>query len=90
MPVPSRWLQLLPGDSSQTPQPVLVAAGKPCAVGPRLASVVCDPETFVNSEANTEFHVDSQMENSRHTMDCRFPYAVFTVHFLKLGFNFSM
>lgn len=90
MTVPSRSAAAAAWRLEPDSTPVLVAAGKPCAVGLRLASVVCDPETFVNSEANTKFHVDSQMENSRHTMDCRFPYAVFTVHFLKLGFNFSM
>lgn len=64
-------------------------------VGPsKLVSVVNGLETFkifVISKANTEFNVDSKMENNTCTMDIvGFLNAVFTVHFLKLGFNFSM
>lgn len=45
---------------------------------------------FVTSKANPEFDVDSNGIQYTYYGYCRFPYAVFTVHFLKLGFNFSM
>lgn len=46
---------------------------------------------FVTTKAYKELGDDSKMENSTtYHGYCRLPYAVFTVHFLKLGFNFTM